>query len=587
MPTTAIASTNLKTLEETLQQSLNQELMLLLPMQVSCSLQEKTLIIWVQHPQPKVPRPQRIFKIFEPILLKQKWLTSYGILIYLQLSNQARAYAQQKFNSTNNRHPALSPEQDNSNNRHSKTLIIHPDYPEIGKSKLSSLEEIEEEDTWELPEESKSRKYWLTLGLMGMGVVGICFFGAFYFFARPCAIGTCRAIADTQQLVEASFVTLQEPQSGSIILLTQKQLNQSIETLQRVPRWSSRYQRSQELAKSYQIYAQELAAIIDTMKLASKAANMSQSQALSITKWQSIRKLWQEAIARLEKQKNEEEDSPFNELIQLKIHEYQVNLIIVNQRLRQERKAHKSLKAATEAAQLAQVRQGVAESARNWQQVHDTWQTAVEQLEQISEQTTPYTEAQTFLEEYQSQFSTAKQRYNTEAVGNESYSQAVNLANLAKNAEKIEHWGRAVTHWHKAIEQIKQVPKNTFHYAQTQNLINTYQQALQQAEGKVNISQRAEEVRLDLEQVCTGNPKICDYSIGTKLIKVHLTPNYIQQMRQSSINAQYQQDQQTHLALQNHVFSLQRALEAISNKAGIPVVVYLSDGTLVETHKPN
>ena len=96
MLTTAIAPVDLKALEKTLKQSLDRELLLLLPIEVNCSLQKDKLIISLNHPQPKVPRPQRIFQIVEPILRQQQELKSYDIFISLQLSNQAKAYTQQQ-----------------------------------------------------------------------------------------------------------------------------------------------------------------------------------------------------------------------------------------------------------------------------------------------------------------------------------------------------------------------------------------------------------------------------------------------------------------------------------------------------------
>lgn len=588
---TAEYSLQLQDLEQLLHQSLNTELFLLLPIQVRCLIKKGRLIVLLQHPQPQLPNPQRIFQLVEQILLTINMPLGRKAFIYLKIYQQPKPYASQKLSLVVAQGDVSQGEHQHHEDKPGKLIAGNLSF---ASEKLTHTSLTHTSPCHEQPKEteealavkqepSKQQKSWLSMTVAGLGLVTVCFFGTLYLLTRPCAIGTCRAIPDAQQLVEESLATLEEPQSGRTILLAQKQINQSIQTLQAVPSWSSHYQSAQRLMKTYQIYARDLELLIEGMTTAHQAANQSQNQAFTTSEWKEIGKLWEDAIAIL---KQQPETSPFYDLSELKIYEYQINLSVIKQRLSQETKAQKALVAGTQAAQLAQVRQGVAQSAANWRQVYTSWKTAVEQLNQISAQTTVYEEAQSLLQAYLPQLHTAQNRQSQEQVGFQAYNQGVNLAQLAANSESDDQWTNAVVSWQQALNQVKKIPQDTLHYHQAQALINNYQQSLNRAETKLKIVRQVQGIQSDVEKMCGGPPKICDYTITTKLIKIYLTSGYMQQIRQSSIHAQFQQDQQTQLALQKHVSGLQSALKAISNHSGIPVAVYLSDGTLVETHTP-
>ena len=598
---TAEYSLQLQDLAQLLDQSLNTELFLLLPIQVRCLVNKGRLIVLLQHPHPHIPNPQRIFQLVEEILVATNVRSYPKALLFLRVYKQPKPYAFQKLylqeEERGKREEELTKtvleesfkqdyrEEEEGPPQQTVALnLVIPEEQLIQTETIETIQPIATEEALVVNEpENNRRKPWLLI-VAGLSVGTVCFFGTLYFLTRPCGVGECRAIPDAKQLVEESLATLKEPQSGQTILLAQKQINQSIKTLQNVPPWSSHYQSAQKLIQPYQIYARDLELLIQAMTIAHQAVNQSNSQAFSVTEWTEIGKLWEDAIAVLKKQP---ETSSLYELTELKIYEYQINLSVIKQRLSQEKKAQKALVAGKEAAQLAQVRQGVAQSASNWQQVYTTWKTAVDQLKQISEQTTVYEEAQALLKAYLPQLQTAQNRQNQEKVGFQAYNQGINLAQLAQSSESQERWTDAVVSWQKALTQVKQIPQNTLHYHQSQDLINNYQQSLNRAETKLKIVQKAQGIQKDLEQICLSTQKICDYTITTKLIKIYLTPDYLQQIRQSSVNAQFQQDESTQLALQKHVSGLQNAFKAISKYSGIPVAIYISDGTLVETHTPD
>lgn len=565
---TAMLPLNLQAVEPLLQQNLNLELFPLVSTQVRCLLRQETLIVLVQHPQPTIPRPQRVFACLESTLAERQILGSYKVLMFLRVAGKKQPYAC---------HKVL---RETSKNKEKGTEILASPWDEEQVDAPRAQAEIPVEIAYRA---NQSNKSWLTLITAGFGVVCLFFFGTLYLLTRPCAVGQCQAIPATKKLVEQSLSTVQNDPSGQEILSAQQQLHHSLDLLAAIPPWSRQHQPAQELWQSYHLHSQDLDRLVLALQTAMKAANKSQKPALREAEWVEIQKLWREAIARLQQQSPESE---FYALAQTKISAYKANLATVNQRLQQEQQAQEQLKAAQEQAGVAEARQGLAQSLSSWRQVWQTWQAAVSQLEQISDRTTVYQQAQRLLAKYQLRMQAAGERYQKEEFGVTAYDQALRLAQAAKNAENTEQWSQATSYWQQALSTIKKVPEQTLNSAQSQPLIVSYQQALEKAESKLQIALRVQEVRGDLEQTCLSNTKICQYSLDKQMITVHLTPTYLQQMRQASVNAQFQGDQYMQTELHNHVFTLQQAFEAISYKAGLPLAVYTPDGALVETHAP-
>ncbi len=592
---TATYPVNLQALERSLQVNLNSELSLLVPIQVRCLLREASMIVLLQHPQPKFPRAKRAFAIMERTLEEERIMQKYGVLIYLRISGQKQPYAFHKI-------PLNSPQEKVAAQEESPDLIPS-DWEE--ESLALTLDEEEQKEPQE-PEESLAltldeeepkeqeeeevttppaapKKSWLPVAIAGTAISLFCFLGALYIFTRPCAVGKCEELPQAEKLAEESLDTIKSPQSGQEILQAQKQLQQSIAFFVSIPPWSSHYDRAQELLSAYHADAVKLEELVLALKTAARAGNMSQKLPLAEGKWLEIKELWREAITRLQKQTAESE---FYEFAQGKIEEYELNLKIINQRLNQELQAKKYFEAAQETAQIAKVRQGVAQSAQHWQRVEATWEVAVEELKRISTETYTYAEAQKLAEEYSTQLAAAKKRQTQEKISSNAYNQALSLAHSAKEAEISAQWSDAVVNWRKALNSLKQVPENTFYSTPAQTLQSGYQQAFNRSQSQLQLALRAERVRGDLERTCSAQVKICYYTISNQIITVRLTPIYMQEVRLASLNAQARGDRQTQVALENHVFSLQRAFEAISNKAGITLAIYTPDGALVESHSP-
>ncbi|HEY9596633.1 MAG TPA: hypothetical protein V6D33_03075, partial [Cyanophyceae cyanobacterium] len=265
---------------------------------------------------------------------------------------------------------------------------------------------------------------------------------------------------------------------------------------------------------------------------------------------------------------------------------YKLNLAQTRQRLVQERQAKEHIKAAKEAALIADARQGVAQSLPHWQLVYGTWQTALKRLREVPQGTTSYDEAQDLIRLYTSKMAVSRDRKTQEQISNNAYNQGLRLAQLATNAQGINQWSVAVIHWRNALSYINQVPRDTYYYNKAQALVAPYGNALKQAQGKLEVAVKIQQARRDLNQICLNKTLICSYTIDTSAIKVRLTPTYMQTVRQTARAAQAKGDAKVQQGIVNHILTLGQALEAISDNAQMRVEVYNPDGSLVESHTP-
>jgi hypothetical protein len=65
-----------------------------------------------------------------------------------------------------------------------------------------------------------------------------------------------------------------------------------------------------------------------------------------------------------------------------------------------------------------------------------------------------------------------------------------------------------------------------------------------------------------------------------------MTPGYVQKLQQTFILAENNNAIKTRQAVENHVQTLQKALEAIAENAKIPLQVYDAEGQRIGSHEP-
>ena len=132
----------------------------------------------------------------------------------------------------------------------------------------------------------------------------------------------------------------------------------------------------------------------------------------------------------------------------------------------------------------------------------------------------------------------------------------------------------------------EQVPAATSYSQKAQPLIASYKTSLQEAEVRLQEERKLQKARTDLDRTCKGNPKICDYTVSKGLIAVQMTPNYVQKLQQTFIQAENNNATKTRQAVEKHVETLQKALEAIAENAKIPLQVYDAEGQRIGSHEP-
>jgi hypothetical protein len=366
--------------------------------------------------------------------------------------------------------------------------------------------------------------------------------------------------------------------------LAQKELEVAIASLREIPFWSSYFSQAQIDLKTYVEKAQKLDQIVIALKQAAKAADMAKSLPIPEPQWQEIQQVWREAIAQLESVPKEAQTYP---LAQNKITQYKENLRTVNLRLAEEQQAVKTLKTAKETADIAQVRQGVAQFLTDWQEVTNNWRNAIARLEEIPVTTTAYAPAQELKQNYAPKLQLASDRTQQEQIAQRFFDQASKAATAAQKAGSENQWTLAANNWQNALDYIQQVQPNTSAATRTQPLVQSYSNSLKQAQANLVLASVRQRAKIDLDRTCKGNPPICTYEVVDNLIRVRLAASYTEQLRQSAIVATVRGDTKTHSGIIQHINTLQKALQAISQNNRLGLEIYDANGYLVSAYTPN
>lgn len=586
-------------LQEDLQSYLHESI----PVQVRCRRSDERLAIWVQHPAEATLDQDQIMAFLEQTIRSQYPLVAQQARVNLLRAGEKKPYMSRSLfldlpepepettipseadsvetnqtEETNSSSEAETPP--NLDSEETQAESSHPwDQP------IPEVNDKADESESEQPPSVKLRlkSSWLPLVVAGAGLSLVVFLSTLYVLTRPCVMGKCTVLPEAEQLSHKSAQTLQNPESGKAVLEAQEQLQEAIQLVAVIPPWSSYRRQAQQKLQVYQSQSETVADMVEALKTAARAGYESQNPPHPEAKWREVQSLWRDAIAKLEQLPT---DSNLQPLAKTKIKAYKTNLEEINQRLLKERKAQEHLKAAQEAARMAEVRQGIAQSLSDWQLVYATWQASMGRLKQIPQGTTPYEEAQELLALYLPKLAKARDRKTQEQISANAYNQGVRLAQLATNSQSDQQWSVALVHWRNALTYVNQVPKQTYYYAKAQSLVEPYRGALKQAQNQLQLAVKMQQARRDLNQTCSGTPSICTYTIDNQMIKVRLTPAYVQMVQQRAMTAKAQGDSQAHAGLVNHILTLGEALEVISDNAQLRVEVYTPEGVMIQSHNP-
>lgn len=416
-----------------------------------------------------------------------------------------------------------------------------------------------------------------------LAAVFVVVFGCVYTLTRPCVIGECQEIQTARDFNQKSKETIETVGSAKAPSLAQEDLQSGIRLLEMIPFWSPHYPEAKALLTIYRKEASELGAVNQALKAANEASKISQNPPHPIEDWIKMQSLWEEAVALLERVPSDSLVYPF---AQGRWQQYRANLAEVRARLKLERDAQLTLDSAKKVAQVAEARQGVAKFADSWQQVFDSWQNAANTLSAVPYGTTAHQSAQILLARYQPKLEAARDRKTIEEVGEEAYNQAISNSEQAKLLEQRGLWSEAVTYWSRAVSYAKQVPMSSSYSSQIQPLLTTFNTSWKTADTKNRITSRMAKARQDLNKLCSGNPKVCNYGVNENLISVRLTPEYVNKIKATATTADQNGDAKKRSDAEKHVQTLKVALQTISENAKIPLEVYGLNNEKIATHFP-
>jgi len=406
---------------------------------------------------------------------------------------------------------------------------------------------------------------WLIAGI-GVSVLGFAA-GAGWMLTRPCMLGACEPLETAQKLAEQSAQVIPKAKSRQDLEPLQKQLSQAIAQLKQVPPWSARHTEAQTALQLYQSQAETLEQVVSAEKRAGDAFQKGQTIPQPGAGWQEVRLLWQEAIAQMEAIP---QTDPLYGYAQDRLNIYRAEVADTERRIATEQRAQTLVATAKSTAQTAEARQGIAKSLENWQLVQATWQVAINHLNQVPRSSTSFSEAQQLLSQYQPKVTQARGLVTREQLASKSFNQATQLAGRAQALQQQNQWSQAIATWRTAITAAQKIPPGTVYHEQIQPLLQEYNSALKQAESVMR-------VRLDVERVCAGPPRICTYMIG-QAIRLQFTTSYERALRTAFVVGQ-SGDYGTLGGAVQHIESLQKALQAIANNSGLVVEVYDADGS--------
>lgn len=624
--TVAERQSNAQILEVKLQKYLQAAGFKNLPLYISCDFRDESLTVVGEHPRSLVLKAKPTFAVLEAAILEIEPESIQQIGLCLKITGQKQPYA---FHSFTMHHPVLSrpktvqllkkaeeiPAAETGivlaqNAAEAEDMPLETDvknagvdeyFPDFSESssnsdpiafKIAAIPadiadnpfDVLDMEAVTVAQKPKQSPFAMLAAAGMVSAAAVILAGGYYLLSRPCVIGECTALANAKQLSENSAKTLKISKVANSPEEAQQQLKQAIDLLEPIPSWSIHRGEAQSALENYRQQSQNVNSAIDAARLARSAGEKTQNPPYSAENGQEAQSLWQSAIAQLGEIPT---DSPVYPFAQRKTKEYRKNLASGNRLLSTEKQAEKTLIEAKSTAQIAEAREAVATTAETWAQVQAGWEKSLAILSEIPSSTQSYQQGKLLVPKYETKLSQARERKNVEGISENAYTQAVTLAAEAQIFEGKNGWFKASEYWRRALSYAEQVPAATSYSQKAKPLIDSYTKSLQQAEVRLQEERNLQKARTDLDRTCKGKPKICDYTVSKGLIAVQMTPDYVQKLQQTFIQADNNNAVKTRQAVEKHVETLQKALEAIAENAKIPMQVYDGEGKRIASHEPN
>ncbi|BAZ52171.1 hypothetical protein NIES4103_48300 [Nostoc sp. NIES-4103] len=615
----AVQQEDLQLLARTLQEQFLVEVPSGEAFRIKCAVNRDELMILIQHPVGVTADTQQIFALFDEVLQSLPNYREQRVQCFIRVSGDKLPYAKHSLTvkqgskgageqgsrgagelgaPTTEREWGLgaqgSREVEELGNwgtgkavfpSSSSSLSFPPlDFPSTEENHQEELEDPFDPlaDTPDLLTRQTKRRQVQPI-LLGAGLVGIVvLISAAYLLTRPCVMFECKEIQAAQKLKTESRQKMSRARSENELVALQQQLEATSADLAVIPGWSPHAQEAEELKVSLSSQAQKINQVVKALQAAAQAARTTETPAKSLEELQARQHLWRQAIAPLEAINP---NSELYKLVQPRLIRYRVSLQMINQQLLAQERWLKKLTAAKAVASVAAKREASAKSLSDWQKVQSSWQIAINALMIIPQASPASQEAQKLLIEYKPKLATARDRVTKEQLAAKSYQQALNIAKQAQAYEQQNQWQAAAVYWGQALQNAKQISQDSPYYNQAQSLTEPYSVALKQAQEKLQTVGNQQQTRADLTKTCSGEIRICTYTINDKGIIVWLTPEY-EQVLQSSMSNATPQNPSPVAGAANHWQTLQEALAVISDNANLPLFVYDTQGQGMYTKVP-
>ncbi|HIK45142.1 MAG TPA: hypothetical protein IGR64_09675 [Leptolyngbyaceae cyanobacterium M65_K2018_010] len=310
--------------------------------------------------------------------------------------------------------------------------------------------------------------------------------------------------------------------------MAQADLQTAIQMLEPIPTWSSHHGAAQASLVRYQTTVDALNQVIQAQSIAAQAADLSQHPPHPVERWVNIHLLWQQAIDRLEAVPAE---SPAFDYAQTKLREYRINHRAIGRRIVAEEEAEANFNTAIQTGQLAQQRMETANSLAGWQLATKEWQAAVKGLSLIPQGTMVYAEAQDQLKVYQQHLQQSMNRATLEDASARNYDQALQAARTAAAYEAKNQWTLAVSQWQQAVASAQQIPRDTLLYKEAEQLLESYQPALTNAQNRLRTAVALQGLTSTLGEMCALEATPCSVREEPNQVQVVLTSQYAEPLR--------------------------------------------------------
>ncbi|MBD2393715.1 hypothetical protein H6G11_05530 [Cyanobacterium aponinum FACHB-4101] len=404
-----------------------------------------------------------------------------------------------------------------------------------------------------------------------LGVISLTIFGVTYYFTRPCVLGTCTLITDTEVATNNLFNQLETNNlTDSKIKELIADLVQNIETLKTIPSWSKEHDQAQMLISSYQEKINDLQLFLDAKSVATNAQNMSEKLPLSLDEWLRVKQFWQDAIAPLNKIKSEE----FNEFKTLRINSYQQQLSFVNKQIEKENLAINKRENAEKIVAQIKEENDITNSLEALKEREKKWKSAIQEIEQIPPQTEVYQEKEEIINDYLQQISEVQKKITIEENALNLKKNIEEKMKSAQEQEKRNQWTKAVNLWQEAINLTDSISPDSWLKDEIEKQKNEAEGKLEIAQGALKKAVKREEIKTKLREICQSSEKICSYTVSDSNIKVYLTDEYIQKITSLSVMSDLTNNNEQEKQIINHINQVEKNYQYISSKYQIPVEIY-------------